>query len=141
VIYYLISFRHPYTGLSDEERSRTPVNRFKTIKPEQGREQESITQFTTQGYSPNAEFDSKRKFSEIDDEEEEDGDCQSLHYSCHSSGKSWAEYRKMHGERTIGGKEDDEMRLVARSIDDIKVFAVNLFSTLISKQKRSTSDI
>jgi hypothetical protein len=141
VIYYLISFRHPYTGLSDEGRSRTPVHRSKTIKPEQGRDQESITQFPTQESSQDAKSNRKRKFSEIDDEEEEDGNCHSLHYSCHSSGKSWAEYRKMHGERTIGGREDDEMRLVARSIEDIKVFAVNLLSTLINDQTRSRTDI
>lgn len=104
---------------------------------------ETIDQFPTQTQEETNSC--KRKFlaMEIDiDSEEEDeysihphsakgwvekrGQISTEKYAVRPAGYSWDEYRKTHGQGTVGGGVSDELKATSRTLEDIKVFVVSI---------------
>ena len=47
-------------------------------------------------------------------------------YAVRPAGYSWDDYRKTHGEGTVGGSESDDAKAASRALEDIKSFAVSI---------------
>jgi hypothetical protein len=152
VIYHLISMRHPYSGADDRSTSTKPTRA--TIKSRRGKKKtepegiETIDQFQTQTQTQEeSSTRSKRKYleMEINSEEDEEYSVRQVNgwvgysgigpkdkYAVRPAGYSWDEYRKTHGEGTVGGSESDDVKAASRALVDIKSFAVSiLFPSLV----------
>lgn len=119
VLYHLIAMDHPYQGLSSGQRSKS---RQTTALSNKASAQHG-TQDTNGGGT-------KRKFLELldDVDEEDEEDDAEERYATAKASKGWDEYRKIHGERMLGGSDSDEMRMTSRAYEDIKVFKVSFYS-------------
>jgi hypothetical protein len=141
VVYHLIAMKHPFRDEYEPSSfSATQDSRSRTVKAKndvgkkgkgkgKGREpesQESINQFPTQQSDAGKEevAATKRKFMEmdIDDEDEDDEE----RYSTQNGSKGWAEYRKIHGEGTVGAGESAEVRHAGNVLEEVKLFVVSL---------------
>jgi hypothetical protein len=143
--------KHPYSGGDNSSTSIQP-----TTKPKRGKKKskpesiETIDQFQTQTQDESSGR-SKRKYQEMGIESEEDEDY-SIHqtkrwvgysgigrkdtYAVHSAGYSWQDYRKTHGEGTVGGSGSDDAKAASRALEDIKSFAVSITLHLNPHLKR-----
>jgi hypothetical protein len=146
VIYHLISMRHPYSAGSDSNTPTQPAR--STTKPRRGKKDtkpesiETIDQFQTQTQTEEeSSTRSKRKYAEMEIQSEEDEDYSVRQvngwvgysgiglkdkYAVRPAGYSWDEYRKTHGEGTVGGSESDDVKAASRALVDIKSFAVSI---------------
>ena len=142
VVYHLIAFKHPFRGNS-EPSSLSTIHDIKSGndntkngrgKKRQGKgvereieTQETINQFPTQDQSTlgqgMAPTKTKRKFMELDVDEEDGDDAQ--RYSTQNASKGWEEYRKIHGEGTVGAGESNERRAAGRVLEEVKLFFVS----------------
>jgi len=152
VIYHLIAIQHPYAAGRDST-SYTPSTRSVTVKAKARKgkatqeDAESINQFTQTQIQEESGRKGKRKFlaMEIDiDSEEEDeysvhphgvkgwaeirggGGVNEKKYTARPAGYSWDEYRKTHGQGTVGSGDTDEQRAASRALEDVKSFVVSL---------------
>ena len=69
------------------------------------------------------------------DEENEDDD---QHYSTHNASKGWEEYRKIHGEGTVGAGESNERRAAGRVLEEVKLFVVSHPGSLLNVSQDGT---
>jgi len=132
---------HPYSGGDKSSTSIDP-----TTKPKRGKKKskpgsiETIDQFQTQTQEESSGR-SKRKYLDmaIESEEDEDYSIQPVNrcvgysgigrkdtYAVRSAGYSWKDYRKTHGEGTVGGSDSDDAKAASRALEDIKSFAVSI---------------
>jgi hypothetical protein len=150
VVYHLIAMKHPFRDEYEPSSfSATQDSRSRTVKTDQtsrgkkgrgkGREpesEESINQFPIQQSQSQTQTPqeilaaTKRKFMEmdIDDEDEDDEE----RYSTQNGSKGWAEYRKIHGEGTVGAGESKEVRHAGNVLEEVKLFVVSHQSSCIS---------
>lgn len=148
--------KHPYSGADNSSTSIQP-----TTKPSRGKKKskpesiETIDQFETQTQEDSSGR-SKRKYQdmEIQSEEDEDYSIQPVNqwvgysgigrkdtYAVHSAGYSWADYRKTHGEGTVGGSESNDAKAASRALEDIKFFAVSSSFHLVPHVRRDVRRI
>jgi len=143
VIYQLISVHHPYAA-ADDAKSKSSIFPTRSEMRAKGRPrketQETKDQFPTQEESSSR---SKRKVEELEIESEEDEDYtvqppsnskswvgysgigKQDKYAVRPAGYSWDDYRKTHGEGTVGGSDSETMRAASRALEDIKAFVVS----------------
>jgi hypothetical protein len=108
-------------GRGREPESEESINQFPTQQSQsQTQTQQSQSQTQTQQEELGA---TKRKFMEmdIDDEDEDDEE----RYSTQNGSKGWAEYRKIHGEGTVGAGESKEVRHARNVLEEVKLFVVS----------------
>jgi hypothetical protein len=121
--------------------------------------QETIDQFPTQTQTQTQEESStstsktKRKLEEMnidmENDDSEDDEDYSVHshtakgyeehrgrgkekYAVRPAGYSWDDYRKTHGQGTVGSGETVEMKAASRALEDIKWFTVCLMPASIT---------
>jgi hypothetical protein len=96
-------------GKGREPESEESINQFPTQQSDTGKEEVAAT---------------KRKFMEMDIDDEDEVDEE--RYSTQNASKGWAEYRKIHGEGTVGAGDSKEVRHAGNVLEEVKLFVVSL---------------
>lgn len=130
VVYYLIAMKHPYEGLSTGSGpgGRVSASRSRTATTNKSRSsQDTERPLAQDGSSTDQAKDKKRKFldllEEIEEEDEEEDE--KARYASSNGPKGWDEYRKIHGQSTLGSSVSKESRIASRAYEDIRVFKVS----------------
>jgi hypothetical protein len=130
VVYYLIAMKHPYEGLSTGSGpgGRRSASRSRTATSNRFRSSQDTETPPDQGASSADQVkDKKRKFLELleEIEEEDEEEEEKARYASSNGPKGWDEYRKIHGQSTLGSSVSKELRIASRAYEDIRVFKVS----------------